>query len=107
MSSGLNPDMSAGSGYVAPGTQTVKEQRLSDSNPHRGAESKDPASNGETSPACAAAAALGFRRSACPASFRVEWAVPLGRSLLAPGSRLLLTAGKMKNKMCLKRVSLI
>lgn len=100
MSSGLNPDMSTGSGYVAPGAQTVKEQHLSDSNPHRGAESKDAASSGETGPACAAAAALGFRRSDCPASF--VWS---GRDLGAepPCARLSpLSTGKMKNKMSLK-----
>lgn len=43
-----------------------KEQRIPDSSEHRGAENRDLASSGKTGPACAVAAALGFRRSAWP-----------------------------------------
>lgn len=41
-----------------------KERCLPDAHPRRGAESRNRASSGESGPACAAAAALGFRGSA-------------------------------------------
>lgn len=65
-----------------------KERCLADAHPRRGAESRNPASSGESGPACAAAAALGFRGSA-----RLGRA-PLGGAFLrpAPDGRLAQTS---------------
>lgn len=48
----------------------------------------------------------GSARSAGPASFRVAWAIPSGRSLLALLSCRLLIAKEKENKVCLKEIFL-
>ena len=65
MSSGLNPDMLAGFCYAVSGTRTDKRKSRGSQTlaPRRAAKGKDPKSFWETGSACAAAAALRFRRS--------------------------------------------